>query len=60
MDDLDRTLNEQLKNPNFKREWDALENEYIAIQKQIDASVQHRITNSSYGWDNSIKTYATA
>ena len=37
MDDLDRTLNEYMKGPDFKREWDALEDEYSQIQKQIES-----------------------
>ncbi len=34
---LDRTLNEYMKGPDFKREWDALEDEYSQIQKQIES-----------------------
>ncbi|MGN1347764.1 MAG: helix-turn-helix domain-containing protein [Acutalibacteraceae bacterium] len=30
------TLNEQLKNPEFKKEWDALEPEYQIIKAMID------------------------
>jgi len=30
-------LNEQLKNPEFKTEWDALEPEFTIIQAMIDA-----------------------
>lgn len=31
------TLNEQLKNPEFKKEWDALEAEFTIIQAMLDA-----------------------
>ncbi|MBR6267975.1 MAG: hypothetical protein IKR28_06540 [Selenomonadaceae bacterium] len=37
MDDLDRTSNEYLIDPGFNREWDALEDEYSQIQKQIES-----------------------
>lgn len=30
-------LNEQLKNPEFKKEWDALEAEFSIIQAMLDA-----------------------
>ena len=30
------TLNEQLKNPEFKKEWDALEPEYQIIKAMLD------------------------
>ena len=30
-------LDEQMKDPTFKAEWDALEDEYSQIQKQIES-----------------------
>lgn len=30
-------LNEELKNPEFKKEWDALEEEYKLIRQKLDA-----------------------
>ena len=37
MSDWDRFLEEQLKDPEFKKEYDALEPEFAAIQAAIDA-----------------------
>lgn len=34
------SLNEHLKNPEFKREWDALEEEYKAIRQKLDAETR--------------------
>lgn len=34
------SLNEHLKNPEFKREWDALEEEYKLIRQQLDAEAK--------------------
>ncbi len=31
------SLNEKLKNPEFKKEWDALEEEYNLIRQKLDA-----------------------
>lgn len=38
------TLNEQLKNPEFKKEWDALEPEYQIIKAMLDARNEKAIT----------------
>lgn len=37
MSDLSRYLDEQLKNPAFKAEWDALQPEMALVQAMIDA-----------------------
>ena len=31
------SLNEELKNPEFKKEWDALEEEYRQIRRELDS-----------------------
>lgn len=36
-------LNEQLKNPEFKKEWDALEEEYNLIRQKLDAEERNEI-----------------
>ena len=36
------TLNEQLKDPDFKHEWDALEEEYQSIQSSIDDTLKRK------------------
>lgn len=41
---FDSYLNEQLKNPEFKSEWDKLEPEYTIIQALIDARVSTGMT----------------
>lgn len=38
------TLNEQLKNPEFKKEWDALEPEYQIIKAMLDARNKKAMT----------------
>ena len=38
------TLNEQLKNPEFKREWDALEPEYQIIKAMLDTRNKKAMT----------------
>lgn len=38
------TLNEQLKNPEFKKEWDALEPEYQIIKAMLSARNEKAIT----------------
>ena len=38
------TLNEQLKNPEFKKEWDALEPEYQIIKAMLDTRNEKAIT----------------
>ena len=44
MSDFREYLNEQLKNPEFKKEWDALEPEFNMIQAMIDARKNSNIT----------------
>lgn len=36
MSDFDTLLAEQLKDPKFKAEWDALQTEFEAVQAEID------------------------
>lgn len=38
------TLNEQLRNPEFKKEWDALEPEYQIIKAMLDIRSEKAIT----------------
>lgn len=38
------TLNEQLKDPDFKKEWDALEPEYQIIKAMLDTRNEKSIT----------------
>lgn len=38
------TLNEQLKDPEFKKEWDALEPEFQIIQAMLDTRKEKDIT----------------
>ena len=38
------TLNEQLKNPEFKKEWDALEPEYQIIKAMLDTRNEKAMT----------------
>ena len=35
MDDLEKYLNSQLEKPEFKKEWDALEEEYSQIRREL-------------------------
>lgn len=44
MTNFDEYLQEQLKNPEFKEEYDALEPEYAVIQAMIDARKQSGMT----------------
>ena len=37
MDNYDKYLNDQLKNPEFRAEWEALDPEFAVIQAMIDA-----------------------
>ena len=41
-------LNEQLKNPNLKKEYDALEAEFSDIQKSIDAKKAAGLADKGY------------
>lgn len=38
------TLNEQLKDPEFKKEWDALEPEYQIIKAMLEAREEQGVT----------------
>ncbi len=44
MSDFREYLNEQLENPEFKKEWDDLEPEYDTIQAIIDARKNSNLT----------------
>ena len=44
MSEFREFLNEQLKNPEFRSEWDALEPEFVIIQAMIDARKNSGIT----------------
>lgn len=44
MSDFRNYLNEQLKDPEFKKEWEALEPEFNMIQAMIDARKQRNMT----------------
>lgn len=43
-DDFDRLLAEEMQNPEFKKEWDALEPEFNIIQAMIDARKNSHLT----------------
>ena len=38
--EFQKLLNEQLKDPEFKKEWDAIQPEMKAIQAEIDARIE--------------------
>ena len=44
METLDQYLENQLKNPKFKKEWDALDDEYQIIQNIVEARVAAHMT----------------
>lgn len=44
MDDFDKFLKEQLKDPEFRAEWDALEPEFTIVQAMIDAREEAGMT----------------
>lgn len=44
MDDFDKFLKEQLKDPEFRAEWDALEPEFAIVQAMIDAREEAGMT----------------
>lgn len=44
MDDMQKYLDEQLKNPEFKKEYDALEPEFALIRAILDARHEKGIT----------------
>lgn len=41
------SLNEHLKNPEFKKEWDALEEEYNLIRQELDAEDEFLVRHSA-------------
>ena len=43
-DDFDRLLEEELKNPEFQKEWNVLEPEFNIIQAMIDARKNSHLT----------------
>ncbi|MFI3213534.1 MAG: helix-turn-helix transcriptional regulator [Eubacteriales bacterium] len=43
-DDFERLLAEQMKNLEFKEEWDALEPEFNIIQAMVDVRKQNHLT----------------
>ena len=44
METLDQYLEKQLKNPKFKTEWDALDDEYQIIQNIVEARLAAHMT----------------
>ena len=44
MDDLDRFLNEQLKDPEFKAEWERIQPEYEIMRSLIDVRIKLNLT----------------
>ncbi|MEX5284946.1 helix-turn-helix transcriptional regulator [Selenomonas sputigena] len=46
MDDLDRYLDEQLKNPEFKKEWEAHELEYQLTMLLLKERRRQRLTQT--------------
>jgi len=44
MSDFHKLLEKELQNPEFKKEWDALEPEFNMIQAMIDARKQNNMT----------------
>lgn len=47
MTTLEEVLREEMKDPEFKREWDALEPEFQLIQQQLDEEKRKRNSLSS-------------
>ena len=45
MKKLEDVLREKLKNPEFKREWDALEPEFRLIREQLEAENKARLAS---------------
>ena len=43
------TLNEQMQNPEFRKEWDALEPEFQIIKAILDARKEKNITHAVLG-----------
>ena len=51
-------LNEELKNPEFKKEWDALEEEYTLIRQKLDAEEEFLMRHSASDEDKLAITFA--
>jgi len=48
MDDFTRHLNESLKEPEFKKEWDKLDARYKIIELFIDLRNQYKLTQAEF------------
>ena len=46
MDDFDKYLKEQMKNPTFKKEWDKSEMEYQLMMMVLKARSEQKLTQS--------------
>lgn len=46
MDDLNKFLNEKLKEPEFKKEWDKLELRYVCIKEFIKIRSTYNLTQA--------------
>ncbi|WP_349688109.1 MULTISPECIES: helix-turn-helix domain-containing protein [Acidaminococcus] len=46
MDDFDKYLKEQIKNPTFKKEWDKSEMEYQLMMMVLKARSEQKLTQS--------------
>lgn len=46
MDDFDKYLKEQIKNPTFKKEWDKSEMEYQLMMMFLKARSEQKLTQS--------------
>jgi DNA-binding XRE family transcriptional regulator len=46
MDDFDKYLKEQMKNPTFKKEWDKSEMEYQLMMMILKARSEQKLTQS--------------
>lgn len=46
MDDFDRYLNEQMKDPHFKKEWDENESRYQLMMMVLHARNEEHLTQS--------------
>ncbi|MFR6482973.1 MAG: hypothetical protein ACLUPK_07740 [Veillonella sp.] len=47
METLDQYLENQLKNPKFKKDWDALDDEYQIIQNIVEARLAAHMTQNA-------------
>jgi len=52
------SLNEKLKNSEFKKEWDALEEEYTLIRQNLDAEEEFLMRHSASDEDKLAVTFA--